>query len=101
MPYQNTLPAAGMLTTSLTPLFTNLSGVPAEIRLIKLVNNSCADRQVNIFLNSNGFRTPILPEKFQLKTGCIAQDEAVIQLRKDDAIDGFCDGEQSVTYIIS
>lgn len=101
MPYQNTLPAAGTLTTSLTPLFTNKASSSVEIRLIKLTNNSCQDCKVNVYLDSQGVRTPLVPEQFHLKASSMAQDELVLQLRKDDAIEGLCDAESSVGYVIS
>lgn len=101
MPYQNTLPAAGILTTSLTPLFTNKSIGSVQVSLIKLTNNSCEDRKVNVYLDSQGLRTPLVPEQFHLKSNSMAQDELVLQLRKDDAIEGLCDAESSVGYVIS
>lgn len=101
MPYGTSLPAAGVLTTSLTPLFTNPSGVSVTVGMVKLTNNSCSDRIVNLYLDCDGQRTPLLPERFQLKAGNMSEDDLTLQVRRDQRIEGYCDAEDAVSYVIS
>lgn len=82
-------------------MFVNQTSAPVQIRLMKLVNNSSGQRILSVFLNSGGFRTPLVPEGFQLGSGYMAADDVTLSLRKDDAIEGFADLEGSVSYVIS
>lgn len=101
MPLDNSLPAFGWLQTSLARLFINETRAPVQIHLLKLVNNSSAQRTLSIYLSSGGVRTTILPENFQLNAGHMASDDLTLTLRNNDSIEGFTDAEGAVTYVIS
>ena len=101
MAANNSIPAYGTLQASLSVMFANDNSSSVQINLIKLTNNSSAQRTLSIFLNADGVRTPILPENFKLNSGHMASDELTLMLRKDQWIEGFCDTELAVSYVIS
>lgn len=97
----NSIPACGLMPTSMAELFRNDSQTPVVTSIIKLINKTTARRTLSVWLNSGGIRTPILPENFQLKAKSMASDDAKIVLRKGDALEGVCDTADAVSYLIS
>lgn len=101
MAVNNSIPAFGTLAASLSILFTNDSSAPVQIRMLKLTNNSASRRTLSVYLNSNGIRTPLLPEGFELNAGHMASDDMALTLRKHDSVEGVADVAQTVSFVIS